>query len=176
MWSSLSAPFSPWSLFKATRLNFILLVLIQNRLDKAGGARKLIGVIASGVPNPTTRAVRVSVLTVSPTGCIAIWPERKVSRSQRAAACAKLSAVKSNRIPLVALLLFAALPSRAQLKSPEIHADGSATLRLASPNAEKVELLGDWRKPGETIELARGDDGVWAVTVDPLDPGAYESV
>lgn len=81
--------------------------------------------------------------------------------------------MREHRACLAFLLLFAALPLVAQVQSPEIHADGRATLRLASPNAEKVELLGDWRKPGETIELTKGDDGVWSVTVDPLEPGAY---
>lgn len=56
------------------------------------------------------------------------------------------------------------------IKSPEIHDDGSVTLRLKAQNAETVVVSLSRMK----IPLQRGDDGLWSVTTRPLEPGIYE--
>jgi enterochelin esterase-like enzyme len=58
--------------------------------------------------------------------------------------------------------------------SPEVSADRKVTFRLRAPSAKLVRLEG-----GDIPNLAFGaamkkaDDGVWSVTVGPLEPGAY---
>ena len=79
-----------------------------------------------------------------------------------------------SRIALLILALAGALVlSAADFESPEIHADGSATLRLQMPGAETVQVLGDWRKRDETIAMTKNAEGVWETKVGPLTPGAY---
>ncbi|KAF0095100.1 MAG: esterase [Puniceicoccaceae bacterium 5H] len=56
--------------------------------------------------------------------------------------------------------------------SPVIHEDRSVTFRVRAPDAASVTLaLGEWTV--EKHELQRGEDGVWSVTVDPLEPEIY---
>ena len=74
----------------------------------------------------------------------------------------------------IALLALAAMSAfAADFRSPEVHDGGRATLRLQAPTAGAVTVLGDWRKPGQTIAMAKDGDGVWSATVGPLEPGAY---
>jgi enterochelin esterase family protein len=60
--------------------------------------------------------------------------------------------------------------------SPEVHADRRVTFRLFAPKASEVILMGS---PGileaikKPMPLARGEKGVWSLTVGPLDPGFY---
>ncbi len=70
-------------------------------------------------------------------------------------------------------LLFALSAAAADIHSPEVHPDGRATFRFTAPKAETVTVEGDWRKPGETIPMTKGEDGVWTATAGPLEPGAY---
>ncbi|MEM9660177.1 MAG: endo-1,4-beta-xylanase Z, partial [Planctomycetota bacterium] len=63
-----------------------------------------------------------------------------------------------------------------QFDSVEIGDDRSITFRIHAPDATAVRLeSGDL--PGLTfgqgVDLAKGDDGVWKGTVDPLPAGAY---
>ncbi len=85
------------------------------------------------------------------------------------------------RALLLTLLLPAALfaqARRAPVVSPEVAVDGKVTLRLAAPKAQTVALdsgdlaatLGVKALPA----MAKGDDGVWAVTLGPVPPGIYE--
>jgi enterochelin esterase-like enzyme len=61
--------------------------------------------------------------------------------------------------------------------SPEISEDGAVTFRLRAPSAAAVRL----RAPGDIpsvptrggLDMTRGDEGVWEVTLDGVDPGAY---
>ncbi|MBT7098914.1 esterase, partial [Candidatus Poribacteria bacterium] len=57
-------------------------------------------------------------------------------------------------------------------KSPEIHADGTATFRLNAPNATKVTLSASFVEDGKA-PMERDEDGVWALTVGPLEPDIY---
>lgn len=51
--------------------------------------------------------------------------------------------------------------------SPEILPDKRVTFRLRAPEAAKVLLNGNWEN-GANIEMAKDDQGIWAVTVGPL--------
>ena len=59
-----------------------------------------------------------------------------------------------------------------RLTSPEIYVDRQVTFRLRAPHASKVELLfSAWsRKP---VPMSKDEDGVWQVTVGPLEPEIY---
>jgi enterochelin esterase family protein len=53
--------------------------------------------------------------------------------------------------------------------SPEVLGDNRVTFRLNAPKAIEVILNGDWPK-GRDIQMTKDDQGVWSVTVGPLDP------
>jgi enterochelin esterase family protein len=62
----------------------------------------------------------------------------------------------------------------ASVISPEIAADRKVTFRIYAPNAQAVRLAaGDIPGVGQTTQLTKGDNGVWQVTIGPIDPGAY---
>jgi enterochelin esterase-like enzyme len=66
---------------------------------------------------------------------------------------------------------------RPALVSPQVQADGKVVFRLLAPKAAKVVLSSGEMQPAlgtGSFPLARGDDGVWAVTVGPLPPGIYD--
>lgn len=74
-------------------------------------------------------------------------------------------------------------PNRVQ--SPEVHADGRVTFRVRAPQADTVRLtgwdlmsyLGKTRsggKPFAGIPLEKAPDGVWSVTVGPLEANPYQ--
>jgi enterochelin esterase-like enzyme len=54
--------------------------------------------------------------------------------------------------------------------SPEVSADRRVTFRLLAPEAKAVAVSGDF---GPDTEMRKGEDGVWSVTVGPLDPETY---
>ena len=56
--------------------------------------------------------------------------------------------------------------------SPEVHDDRRVTFRMQAPNAGEVTLNADWL-PTEKPKLAKGDKGIWSVTVGALPPGVY---
>jgi enterochelin esterase-like enzyme len=56
------------------------------------------------------------------------------------------------------------------LTSPEVASDRRVTFRLRAPEAKAVTVSGDF---GNDAGMRRGDDGVWSVTVGPLDPELY---
>src|SRR5215471_9573130 len=59
----------------------------------------------------------------------------------------------------------------ARLVSPEVRSDGHVTFRFRSPNAAKVELsLEGQRHP---TPMQKNDQGVWSVTIGPLEPDFY---
>jgi enterochelin esterase family protein len=62
---------------------------------------------------------------------------------------------------------------RQRLVSPEVSADRKVTFRLWAPRAAEVRLSGDWMGSQRPIGLAKADNGVWSVTVGPLDPNIY---
>ena len=61
-----------------------------------------------------------------------------------------------------------------QVTSPEVQADHKITFRILAPQAEKVRLSGgDMPGMGQGKELTKGENGVWEITIGPIDAGAY---
>src|ERR1700743_820192 len=60
-------------------------------------------------------------------------------------------------------------PSR--VISPEVGADQRVTFRLRAPEAQAGVLTGEFIKG--TNNLAKGDNGVWSITVGPIEPEIY---
>jgi enterochelin esterase family protein len=73
-------------------------------------------------------------------------------------------------------LLGAVPPAAAQrpepLVSPEIHPDRRVTFRFQAPRATEVTLSGEFTQ-GRREPLAKDGQGVWSVTVGPLEPELY---
>lgn len=59
------------------------------------------------------------------------------------------------------------------LISPTVEADRNVTFRIRAPKASEVSISGDWMPLGSQKPLFKGDDGVWSVTVGPIDIGMY---
>jgi enterochelin esterase-like enzyme len=65
-------------------------------------------------------------------------------------------------------------PQGPQVVSPDVSADGRVTFRILAPKAETVRLsAGDIPGNGQGPELTKGTNGVWEVTLGPIQPGAY---
>jgi enterochelin esterase-like enzyme len=65
-------------------------------------------------------------------------------------------------------------PQSPQVISPEVSTDRHITFRILAPKAEKVKLSGgDIPGNGPGTELTKGTNGLWEVTMGPIDPGAY---
>src|SRR3954454_3328242 len=66
-------------------------------------------------------------------------------------------------------------PQAPRVVSPEISADQKVTFRILAPKAEVVKLsAGDIPGLGQGgKELTKGTNGVWEVTLDHVNPGAY---
>ncbi len=61
-----------------------------------------------------------------------------------------------------------------QFVSPEVAADRKVTFRVHAPNAQAVRLAaGDIPGTGQNTQLTKGENGVWEVTLGPVDAGAY---
>lgn len=61
-----------------------------------------------------------------------------------------------------------------QVLSPEISSDNSVTFRLNSENAQSVLVNGSWMEGmNETLELRKGDDGIWTAKTQELEPSMY---
>jgi enterochelin esterase-like enzyme len=58
--------------------------------------------------------------------------------------------------------------------SPEVQADRHVTFRINAPMAQNVRLTGS-DIPGllQGAPMTKGENGVWEVTLGPIDPGAY---
>ena len=56
------------------------------------------------------------------------------------------------------------------LKSPEINADNSVSIRLYAPNAESVTLVSDFV---DNVAMTRNAEGVWEYTSEPLASELY---
>lgn len=84
---------------------------------------------------------------------------------------------RGNWIALIVLLAVAGLPAGAQRRggpvvtSPEVMPDRRVTFRLHAPRAQAVPVSGEWG--GGPREMTKGEEGVWSVTVGPLDPDLY---
>jgi enterochelin esterase-like enzyme len=65
-------------------------------------------------------------------------------------------------------------PRTPQVNSPEVTADRQITFRIYAPKADTVRLGGNdipGNMPGAL--LSKADNGVWEVTIGPIEPGAY---
>ena len=72
-----------------------------------------------------------------------------------------------------------------QVASPDVHADNSVTFNLIAPEAQKVQITGDFLPPkkveyqGNTYDtpgvadLVKNEQGVWSLTTEPLKPELY---
>lgn len=60
-------------------------------------------------------------------------------------------------------------PTKVTLKSPEVLADGNATLRFLAPNAKKVLLIMD---DGKTREMKKDTSGIWSFS-EHFNPDIY---
>ena len=77
-------------------------------------------------------------------------------------------------LPVLGLHAQQAIFDQQNIVSPDLHADGSVTLRIYAPNARKVEVTGDFRTPQwQTLALTRDTAGVWSVTTPQLQPELY---
>ena len=58
--------------------------------------------------------------------------------------------------------------------SPEVHADHTVTFRLVAPEAQKVQVTGDFLPEDKRVaDLVKDDKGVWTMTSEPLKPELY---
>jgi enterochelin esterase-like enzyme len=73
--------------------------------------------------------------------------------------------------PLLVLSLGAAAQAPPAVVSPEVGADRRVTFRLRAPNATDVQIAGEFFQGSKP--LVKGEDGVWSLTIGPLDPEIY---
>jgi enterochelin esterase-like enzyme len=63
------------------------------------------------------------------------------------------------------------------LASPEVHPDRRVTFRLRAPSASAVTVAGEWTRagavPNAPEKMTRNAQGVWSITVGPLEPNIY---
>ncbi len=64
-------------------------------------------------------------------------------------------------------------PPQDNLVSPYIEPDRKVIFRIRAPKATDVFMYGDWMPLGSKQPLTKGGDGVWSVTVGPVDVGMY---
>ena len=61
-----------------------------------------------------------------------------------------------------------------QFASPEVSTDRRVTFRVYAPQARAIRLAAsDIPGIGQNSQLTRAENGVWELTLGPLDPGAY---
>ncbi|MFC1781009.1 esterase [Planctomycetota bacterium] len=59
----------------------------------------------------------------------------------------------------------------AAVSSPEIADDNKVTFRISAPEANSASIRGDWG--GQGVEMAKDANGLWSVTVGPLESELY---
>ena len=65
-------------------------------------------------------------------------------------------------------------PQAPAVVSPEVMADRRVAFRIYAPHADAVRLgAGDIQGLGQATQLTKGENGVWELTIGPIDPGAY---
>lgn len=67
------------------------------------------------------------------------------------------------------------LPYNARVLSPEVHDDHTVTFRVVAPNAQTVQLTGSMfvGQNRQRPNFTKGENGVWELTIGPLDPEIY---
>lgn len=92
------------------------------------------------------------------------------ARPQEGTMCSLLTVLFS----AVTVFAQAPRPGGPRVVSPEIAADRQITFRILAPRAESVRLSGsDIPGLGQGAQMKKSEEGVWEVTVGPVDPGAY---
>ena len=66
-----------------------------------------------------------------------------------------------------------AQPAPDTLVTPEVGADRRATFRIRAPKAAAVDFFGDWMPVGSSKPMTKDPDGVWSITLGPLEPSIY---
>jgi hypothetical protein len=56
---------------------------------------------------------------------------------------------------------------------PRIHPDLRVTFKLRAPDAKRVALQGGDGLVNGSLDLTRGEDGIWSVTTPPAVPGFH---
>ncbi len=65
-------------------------------------------------------------------------------------------------------------PQAPAVVSPEVMPDRRVAFRIYAPQADAVRLgAGDIQGLGQATQLTKGENGVWEITIGPIDPGAY---
>jgi len=65
-------------------------------------------------------------------------------------------------------------PQGPQFTSPEVSPERRVTFRILAPKAESVRVSGgDMPQIGQGAAMTKGTNGVWEVTLGPVDSGAY---
>ncbi len=65
-------------------------------------------------------------------------------------------------------------PQGPQVVSPQVQPDRRVTFRILAPQAQSVRLTGsDIPGNSQGAPLTKGENGVWEVTMGPIEPGAY---
>ncbi len=72
------------------------------------------------------------------------------------------------------------IPFSARLNSPDVRDDRTVTFRVRAPEAEEVRLSGvalltalGQSGQRDRVQFDKGDDGIWELTVGPLNPDMY---
>lgn len=84
---------------------------------------------------------------------------------------------KMLRVATSSLCLSLAISAHAQsarpqaVQSPIVHPDRTVTFNFQAPNAKKVELSAQFIKGNQILQT--GTNGVWSITVGPVDPNLY---
>ena len=74
---------------------------------------------------------------------------------------------------LVCLTWTLVAQDRPTLVSPEVKPDRSVIFRFWAPQVSEVTLSGNWMGSQPPVPLVKGTDGVWTVTISPLEPNIY---
>jgi enterochelin esterase family protein len=74
---------------------------------------------------------------------------------------------------LVASLAFSQAPPVPAPVSPEVHPDRRVTFRIRAPKASEVLLAMDYMAANAREKMTRDSEGVWSVTIGPMDPTVY---
>jgi enterochelin esterase-like enzyme len=64
-------------------------------------------------------------------------------------------------------------PTADTLVSPEVRPDRTVAFRIRAPKAVDVAFFGDWMPVGSQEKMTKDAEGVWSVTLGPLDPSIY---
>ena len=85
-----------------------------------------------------------------------------------------VAALVLSAVPLVAQQGGRGGPQPPQVISPDVSADRRISFRILAPQAREIRLTAsDIPGLGQNTRLTKADNGVWELTVGPLDSGAY---